>query len=168
MKNLFKAFIVLAVVLSFSITESKAQMSAGGGLWYGTNINTIGISINGKYEFTEEWSADPAFTYFIPKDGFTWMVLDLDANYQITEFDGVGGLYGIGGLGMTFAHYKIDADFGTFGDYSASGTSTTVGLNLGAGLEIPLNEKMAVSPEMKITISNGTFFRIGARFMFGL
>jgi hypothetical protein len=164
MKNLFKAFIVLAVVLSFSITESKAQMSVGGGLWYGTNINSIGISINGKYEFTEEWSADPAFTYFIPKDGVTWMSLDLDANYQITEFDGVGGLYGIGGLGMTFAH--IDADFGALGNYSA--TSTYVGLNLGAGLEIPIGESMAVSPEMKITIGNATFFRIGARFMFGL
>ena len=168
MKNLFKAFIVLAVVLSFSITESKAQMSVGGGVVYGTSINTIGFSINGKYEFTEDWSADPAFTYFIPKNGYTWMVLDLDANYQITEFDGVGRLYGIGGLGMTFAHYKIDADFGALGDYSASGTTTTVGLNLGAGLEIPLSEKMAVSPELKLTIGSGTYFRIGAKIMFGL
>ncbi len=142
MKNLLKVFIVLAIVSTFSFTEAKAQISAGGGLHYGTNINNIGISINGKYAFTEEWSAAPAFTYFIPKDGFTWMVLDLDANYKFMEFDGVGGLYGIGGLGMTFAHYKIDADLGIYGDYSASGTSTAVGLNLGAGLEIPLNEKM--------------------------
>ena len=167
MKNLFKVFIVLAIVSTFSFTEAKAQISVGGGLWYGTNINNIGISIDGKYAFTEEWSAAPAFTYFLPKSGFTWMTLDLDANYQITEFDGVGGLYGIGGLGMTFARFDWDDGLGSILG-SSSYTSTSVGLNLGAGLEIPLNEKMAVSPEMKITIGNGTFFRIGAKFMFGL
>jgi hypothetical protein len=167
MKNLFKAFIVLAVVLAFSTTESKAQMSAGGGLVFGTGINNIGISVNGKYDFTEQWSAAPAFTYFFKKDGLTWMILDLDANYMIAEFDGVGGLYGIGGLGMTFAHYKIDADLGAWGDYSTSGTTTTVGLNLGAGLNIPLGDNMAIAPELKFTIANGSFFRIGAKFMFG-
>ncbi len=166
MKNLLKAFIVLTVVFAFSTTESKAQMSAGGGLWYGTNINSIGISINGKYQFNEEWSADPAFTYFIPKNGLTWMALDLDANYKFMEFDGVGALYGIGGLGITFAHF----DWGEYASILGTGstTSTYGGLNLGAGLEIPLGESMAVSPEMKITIGNATFFRIGARFMFGL
>ncbi|MCF6357442.1 MAG: outer membrane beta-barrel protein [Draconibacterium sp.] len=142
-------------------------MSVGGGLVYGTSINTIGISINGKYEFTEDWSADPAFTYFIPKDGLTWMVLDLDGNYQITEFDGVGGLYGIGGLGMTFARFDWDDELGSIMG-SSSYTSTTVGLNLGVGLEIPLSESMAVSPEMKLTIGNGTYFRIGAKIMFGI
>ena len=167
MKNLLKVLFVFAIVSTFSFSEADAQISAGGGLYYGTNINTIGISINGKYAFTEEWSAAPAFTYFIPKDGFTWMVLDLDANYKFMEFDGVGGLYGIGGLGMTFAHFDWGDELGSIMG-SSSYTSTYVGLNLGAGLEIPLNEKMAVSPEMKITIGNGTFFRIGAKFMFGL
>ncbi len=142
-------------------------MSAGGGLWYGTGINNIGISIDGKYEFNESWAAAPAFTYFLPKDGFTWMVLDLNANYMITEFDGVGGLYGIGGLGMNFSHYKIDANFGALGNYSASGTTTTVGLNLGVGLNVPLSDNMHIAPEMKITINSGTYFRIGAKFMFG-
>lgn len=167
MKNLFKAAIILAVILSVSVTESKAQMSAGGGLWYGTSINNIGISIDGKYDFTEQWAAAPAFTYFLKKDGLTWMILDLDANYTITEFDGVGALYGIGGLGMTFAHYNISADFGALGDFSTSGTSTTVGLNLGVGLEVPLGDNMGIAPEMKLTINSGTFFRIGAKFMFG-
>ncbi len=167
MKNLFKAFIVLAVVLAFSTTESKAQMSAGGGLVYGTGINNIGISINGKYEFNEKWAAAPAFTYFFKKDGVSWMPLDLDVNYMITDIDGVGGLYGIGGLGLTFAHYNYSADFGVLGDYSASGTTTTVGLNLGAGLNIPLSDNMAIAPELKFTIANGSYFRIGAKFMFG-
>ncbi len=168
MKNLFKVFIVFAIVSTFSFSEADAQISAGGGLYYGTGINNIGISIDGKYQFTEEWSAAPAFTYFLKKDGLTWMALDLDANYKFVDLDDVGGLYGIGGLGMTFAHYKIDADFGEYGDFSASGTTSTVGLNLGVGLEIPLSEKMAVSPEMKYTISNGGYFRIGAKIMFGL
>ena len=181
MKNLLKTFIILAVVFSFSVNESKAQMSAGGGVWYGTNINTVGFSVNGKYQFDESWSADPAFTYFLKKDGLTWMSLDLDANYIITEIDNVGSLYGIGGLNVTFFNFKIDYNFeeytiqtksatvydpyGSINGTSISGSN--FGVNLGIGLKIPVGESMAVAPEIRYTIIDGGYLRIGAKFMFG-
>ena len=65
MKKLLTVVICLVVVFSFS--ETKAQISAGAGIVYGTNINSIGINANGKYEFNEKWSAAPAFTYFLKK-----------------------------------------------------------------------------------------------------
>ena len=182
MKNLFKTFLLFAVVSFFSITESKAQMSAGGGVVYGTSINTVGFSVNGKYEFTDKWSADPAFTYFLKKDGVTWMALDLDANYILTEIDNVGKLYGIGGLNVTF--YKINYEFdlteytlnhtksasvydpGTT-VYSTSASGSNIGLNLGIGLKVPVGNGMAVSPEIRYTIADGGYLRIGAKFMFG-
>ncbi|WP_346854456.1 outer membrane beta-barrel protein [uncultured Draconibacterium sp.] len=167
MKTLLKS--LLAFVLFFVVAQSQAQISVGGGLWYGSDISSIGISVNGKYAFNEKWSAAPAFTYFLEKDYVKWSALDFDANYAITDIENVGSLYGIGGLSVTF--WKVD--FGdTFGmgdygiDLDASGSD--VGVNLGLGLNVMASEKLAIAPEIKYTISDGGYLRIGAKILFGL
>ncbi|MCF6331714.1 MAG: hypothetical protein L3J11_00405 [Draconibacterium sp.] len=144
MKNLFKTLFV--AILFFAVTEASAQMSAGGGVVYGTNISNVGFSVNGKYEINEKWSAAPAFTYFLKKNYVNWSALDLDANYQLTEIENIGGLYAIGGLNMTFYKVKIDADFGEYGDFSSSATGSNAGVNLGLGLSIPAGESLTIAP----------------------
>lgn len=163
MKNFCKAIMVIAVLFSFS--GVKAQISAGGGLVYGSNINNIGISINGKYVFNESWSAAPSFTYFLKKDYVSWSALDLDANYQITEVENIGSLYAIGGLNLTF--FKLDYDdFGGYGGGSITGSD--VGVNLGIGITIPASEKLNIAPELKYSFGGANYLRIGAKVMFAL
>lgn len=166
MKKLFKVFI--AVILFFAVAEASAQISAGPGVVYGTDINNIGFSLNGKYEFNESWAAAPSFTYFLKKDYVNWSALDLDANYQLTNIENVGGLYAIGGLNMTFYKVKYELDFGEYGDFSDSATGSDAGVNLGLGLNVVTSEKLAIAPEIKYTISSGGYLRIGAKIMFGL
>jgi len=169
MKKFLTVIIVLVVVFSFS--EVKAQISVGGGLWYGTDINNVGFSINGKYEFNEDWSAAPSFTYFLKKDNVNWSALDLDANYQITDIGNIGGLYGIGGLSMTFWGFKFDdSGLGDYaGIYSDFDTNfTEVGLNLGLGLNVVTSEKLAIAPEIRYTLGGVNYLRIGVKVMFGL
>ena len=100
MKNLFRT--IFAIVAFCIITESSAQISVGPGIAYGTDIDNIGFSLNGKYEFNNQWAAAPSFTYFLKKDYVTWSSLDLNINYQITNIENIGELYGIGGLSITF------------------------------------------------------------------
>ena len=161
MKNLIKAFVVLMVLVSFS--EVKAQISGGLGLVYATNISNIGININGKYDFNETWSAAPTFTYFFKKDNVTWSALDLDANYQITDFEKIGSLYALAGLNMTF--YKWKYDLGDWGG-EQSETGVDIGFNFGAGLNIPVSEKINVAPEVRYTVGGTNYFRIGAKVMY--
>jgi len=160
MKNLLKAAIVLLVMFTFS--EANAQYSAGIGVHYGTDISNIGFSINGKYQINEQWSAAPSFTLFLKKDYVTWSALDLDANYKITEIEKVGGLYGLAGLNMTF--YKIKVEY--IGIESESVTGTEIGLNLGLGLDIPINDKIAVAPEVRYTVGGANYLRMGAKVMY--
>lgn len=171
MKTLFRTLLIVSLFLV--VTKSQAQISVGGGLWYGSDINTIGISANGHYSFTEKWSAAPSFTYFFEKDYVKWSALDLDANYNITKLENIGSLYGIGGLSITFWSFDYDGgtfDMGEFGSYDldldASGSD--VGLNLGLGLNIAASENLAIAPEIKYTVSDGGYLRIGAKILFGL
>lgn len=183
MKSLFKTFI--AIVLFCTITEASAQISAGAGIVYGTDINNIGFSLNGKYEFNESWAAAPSFTYFLKKDYVTWSALDLNANYQITDIDNVGGLYGIGGLGFTFWGFdakdlgfgEMDEEYEEYEGYEGFGdlmgesldTNTTeFGINLGLGLNVATSEKMAIAPEIMYTFGGVNYLRIGVKVMFGL
>jgi opacity protein-like surface antigen len=161
MKKLIKLAIILFALFTFS--EATAQISAGLGVHYGTDINNVGFSINGKYEINEEWSAAPSFTLFLKKDYVTWSALDLDANYKITEIEKVGALYGLAGLNMTF--YKVKYDFGEWGgEYSDTGVE--VGLNLGVGIDIPVSEAIKVAPEVRYTLGGANYLRIGAKVMY--
>ena len=159
------------MVVLFSFPEVKSQISVGGGLWYGSDINNIGISINGKYEINDEWTAAPAFTYFLKKDYITWSTLDLNVNYNIIEVENVGSLYGIGGFGLTFWGWDYETGDDEWAAYYGEAFDTKwtdFGVNLGAGLDISINEKMSIAPEIMYTFGGVNFLRIGAKFMFGL
>ena len=167
MKNLIKAFAILIVLFTFS--ESKAQMSAGPGLVYGSNINNIGISLTGKYEIDETWSAAPSFTYFLKKDFVNWSALDLDANYQISVLENIGKLYAVAGLNMTFFKLTYEYDLGEYGGaFDGSVTGSNAGVNLGIGLIVPAGEKMTIAPEIRYTVGGANFIRIGAKVMFDI
>ena len=165
MKNLFKAVFVLFALFAF--TGANAQISAGAGIHYGTDISNIGFSINGKYQIDDNWSAAPSFTLFLKKDYVTWSALDLDANYKITEIDKVGSLYGLAGLNMTFYKIKFDYDLGEWGgQYSETSTGTEIGFNLGLGIDVPLGEKLALAPEVRYTLGGVNYLRVGAKLMY--
>ena len=159
MKTLFKT--IITAFLFFVVTEASAQISAGGGIYYGTEINNIGFSANGRYEFNEDWSVAPAFTFFLKIDGISWSVFDFDANYIITDIRKVGGLYAMGGLNVIFEKVKWEND-----EYSNSASESYIGLNLGIGLNVPVSREITIAPEIKYTVSNCSYFRIGAKLMF--
>lgn len=163
MKNLLRS-VVIAVVL-FAAGQANAQISAGAGVVFGSDINNIGFSINGKYVINETWAAAPAFTFFLEKDYVSWSVLDLDVNYQLTNIDKLGGLYAIGGLNMTF--WKVD--FGDeYDDYfgGLDATGSDIGINLGLGLDVPLTEQLVLAPELRYTLGGANFFRAGVKLLY--
>jgi len=167
MRKLF--FLATATILLFATSNLKAQIKVGGGVAYGTNISSIGISGNGEYAINESWEAAAGFTYFFEQNYLSWSALDLDAHYTFTEIEGFGKLYGIAGLNMLFFNYKIpEVDLGEYGSYGgSSGTSSSAGLNLGIGTKIPINEKITLAPELKYAIGNN-FIQISAKVFFGL
>ncbi|MBU1012674.1 MAG: porin family protein [Bacteroidetes bacterium] len=147
---------IICVIVLFTVTEANAQKKVGGGVWYATEMENVGISINGAYFFSDNFSVAPSFTYFLEKNHVNWSMLDLDVNYSFTELD-FGNLYAIGGLNLTF----FSVDLGGWGN--ASGTNTS--FNAGIGLGMPIGDNMTLCPEVRYTFGDGDFLRIGVKLL---
>ncbi len=163
-KLLFTA--IITILMTGMFNNAKAQFSVGPGLGFATDISSLGISANVGYEINEKWAASGAFTYFLEKEYVKWSALDFNANYNLTEIENIGALYGIGGINVTMVKIDIPGLNELFG--SGSTSSSNFGLNLGAGLNIDLSDKMTLAPELAYTISNGGYLRAGVKLMFSL
>lgn len=160
---LFAAFISIA----FSNIAS-AQISVGGGLAFGTEVEELGIQAGGVYTINEEFRAAADFIYYLTGDDndfggdFTWWEFNANGHYLfVTEEDMI--VYALGGL--NFASFSYDFNFEGFGGGSVS--ETEIGLNIGAGLEYGLGFadlygelKYALSSADQLVLSAGLRFPI--------
>jgi opacity protein-like surface antigen len=163
-KLLFTAFV--AILLTGAYNQAQAQFKIGPGVGFATDISSLSISANASYDINEKWAASGAFTYFLEKDNVKWSALDFNANYNITEIENVGALYGIGGINITMVKVDIPGLDDLLG--SSSTSSSDFGINLGAGLNLELSDKITLAPELCYTIVNGGYLRAGVKLMFSL
>ncbi len=167
MKKLFTMFALFLLI--GVINETKAQFSVGPGATFATDISGLGLSANGVYQIDDTWAVSGAFTYFLEKDNVKWTAIDINANYNLTEVSGVGILYGIGGINITSVKIDLPSiNLGEFGSVGGSASASNFGVNLGAGVNIELSEKMVLAPELTYTVSSGGYLRIGAKLLFSL
>lgn len=139
------------------------KLRAGAGLVYATEIGNIGLNFNGAYAITEEWEASLGFSHIFEKDYLSYNILDLDVHYVFYQHDEKLNVYGLAGLGFTFWKATIPAmNFGMYSTPEASATGTETGLNLGIGANYKLSDKLNLAPEIRYTIMDGSYLRIGA------
>lgn len=67
---------------------------------------------------------------------------------------------------MTFFKIKLDDVYGGFAGLDDSATGSEMGLNLGAGVDIPLTDKITIAPEIKYTIGGFNYLHIGAKALY--
>lgn len=164
MKNA-KSFL-FALALSLLSLPAIAQINVGGGLSFGTQVETLGIFGRGEYQVNETWRGAATFNYFfwdenIPGIDISWFTLNFDAHYVLSENDPFQ-LYALGGLNLAFVQAGVD--LGPFG--SVSETTTDFGLNVGAGARYGLTESISAIGEVKYVIGSADqlVFLIGVVF----
>lgn len=158
-------FFVLALVLSANVFAQGfdlTKLRAGAGLVYATEIDNVGINLNGVYTLTDQWEASLGFSHIFEKDYLRYNVLDLDAHYIFFNQNEKMNVYGLAGLGFTFWKANFPAfDFG-YGISTPEVSGTEVGLNLGVGMNYKLSDRFNLAPEIRYTIMDGSYLRIGA------
>ena len=128
-----RILLTLSLFTFFAATAS-AQLQFGGGAATVANFNQFGVQAKAQYQFSETWRGAADFTYLFPEFGSAW---ELNPNvHYIFKDDGAGQqFYALAGLGVY--RFSVDLDFGGFGNFGNVG-ATDVGLNVGAGANIPL------------------------------
>ncbi len=159
---------LFAAILSVSLyTNASAQMSIGGGVVYGFDIEDIGIQASGMYKLSPEMRLGGDIIYWLIGDetffGETWSTtfVEVNANFNYIFYDENDlSIYGLGTLGIHYASFSFDYSFNGF-DESGSESDTELGLGLGVGFEYNLGGVVLYS-EPRIFLSGFDQFALSA------
>ena len=176
-----KIFLVMALVLmGISASAQQGEKAAGINLSYGTEHKALGIGVKGQYGITDAIRAEASFDYFLKKDGLSMWDINLNVHYLFPLTDKLK-VYPLAGLTFTnwkyeetieievdpmFAQYLTEDDL-TIG--SVSGSESKFGVNLGAGLQYDLTEKLALNVEAKyqfVSDFDQIIFSLGVAYKF--
>lgn len=145
----------LGVALAFMVclmaaVDSSAQ-KIGVMLGYGTEVEELGIGINGEFNINDKVSISPSFVYWFPEDPISWWEFNANVNYYFTKA-GSADFYGLAGINLF--GYNIENGDG----------QSEVGLNLGAGANFDIGKSWEPFTELKFVIGDadqlGLFFGV--------
>ena len=158
--RIFRTLLLLAFVLGFTAT-GQAQFQFGGGGTSTANFNQFGLQAKGQYTVDETWRGAADFNYLFANVGSAWEI-NLNGHYQLTALEEGPQLYALAGLSV----YRYTVNLGTsiFGDLGRVG-ATDVGLNLGAGANMPLGNLTGYA-EAKFAVG-GAQFGLAVGVLFG-
>lgn len=122
---------LVACCFFFLGLQAQAQLQYGGGVALTGNFNFFGVQAKGQYTLNDTWRAAADFTYLFPEAGTAWE-FNPTAHYIFND-DGAGRqFYGLAGLNI----WRFG--FGDIDGVPINVGFTDVGLNVGAGANIPL------------------------------
>lgn len=158
--KLIKFFLILFCLFGLIATSQNAngQAAIGGGLAYGTEIESPGINLNGTYLVTENIALAPSIIYFFPKSYYgdfklKWLEVDLNGHYYFNTTGNVKP-YALAGLNFSFITvptYDFSSFFGGSGEVENK-TTTKIGLNLGGGAEFDINSPIKPFGQLSYSI----------------
>ena len=132
-----------AVALVFALQSTayaQGDISIGGGIAYGFDIEEIGIQLGGTYSLNEDMRLGVDIIYWLIGDdslmgeSFSYTFLEVNANFHYIFYNEDALMfYGIGTLGIHYADVSIDVM-----GFSGSESDTELGLGIGAGVEYDL------------------------------
>jgi opacity protein-like surface antigen len=161
MKKVLLSLGLIIMAAGATMAQEKGKIRLGAGVVYGTEAaidddgdgkGGIGFNIGGEYFITDKISAAPSFTYFMKSEidflggklSGQASSLNLDGRYYFG--DGDIAFYGLGGIAIGFAKAEIKGS--EFADDNSQ-TENKAGINIGAGLVYPLNDKMGLNGQIK-------------------
>lgn len=128
-KNVLTGVITIIAIGSTSLFAQEGKITVGPGLAYGTDIETLGIKVDGYYAINEEFRAGLDLTYFLPESNggadVNYFGFNINGHYIFYREDKLTA-YGLAGINIL----RVNVDVGGF-----SSSDSETGLNLGAGVE---------------------------------
>ncbi len=159
MKKIFWTTAMVVVSLFIGIQSVQAQggqgqVRLGGGLVFGTEIESLGLQFRGDYAITDNILIAPDFVYFFPDSDFgidfNWFDININGNYlfEVSNPDVIP--YALAGFNIAIVSFDLNNIMipGLTDD-----TETEVGFNLGGGADF-LVGVVVIFGEIRYAIGN--------------
>jgi len=177
MYTLILAF-VLAGVLSFS---SYAQVSINPGIAFGSEIESIGITVGAEFFVGDKVSIAPDFIYyFTKKESQVFSGSEIEVKSKLWELNGNVhyyfvnnsniAFYGLGGLNYSHVGVKYkQTEIGSgMVESEFEADDGEIGVNLGAGANFPVGQNFTPFAELKYVAASTDQVVISAGVKLGL
>lgn len=165
MKRVILLILLIFPAWSTLSAQDRGDLSFGGGITYGFDIEEIGIQAVGIYSLNNNIRVGADFNYWLSEDesifgsSFSSTFFEINGNVHYLFYNNEElVIYGIGSIGIHYASISIDIQ----GLGSDSATDTELGLGLGAGAEYNLGPiKLYLEPRLflsgfdQFTLSTG-------------
>jgi hypothetical protein len=162
MKRIIKlSILTFGLFFIYSSTLQAQDFKLGGGLVYGTEVESIGIEVGAVAGLTGDFRGAADFKYFFPDSpsGVDNTLWELNANVHYALFSQANAkVYGLAGL--NYISQEVSGGGITVSDSEA-------GLNLGGGAEFGLGFA-SLYAELKYAISDWDQLDLSAGLRFGL
>lgn len=160
-KGIIVLFISMMLLSTASIQAESKQVKLYGGLGLGLNKFTgLTMNLGGEMDLTDKIVLGAAFDYYFSPgndvEGIDTSLFSLGA-YGKYKFELSEKIGAFAKAGFVYARAKASADF-MGADISA--TSSDVGLVTGAGIEIPMGEKLSIQTGIDLFIAGGTWTKV--------
>ena len=140
-----KKLMMIACMMLFSTAmfAEKGDMFVGGGLSYGmgSDYKNFGIGVKGQYEILTNFRADAQVDHFFKHEGWSLSDINVNLEYVIPASDAIN-VYPLAGI--AFVGFSDNA-FGFMKE-------AKVGFNIGAGAELPFNDKWKIFLDAKYQV----------------
>lgn len=148
--------VICAVLMSTALMAQEGSKFVGANVNYGvySNRNEFGLGAKFQYEFIDQWRGEASANYYFEQNDIsTW---DFSANlHYILPMPQGFNIYPLAGVCFDYIHAKVHYLDIERQVQSYIRTTSRLGLNLGAGIEYPLNNQFKVNAEVKYQLVQG-------------
>nr|WP_321451248.1 outer membrane beta-barrel protein [uncultured Carboxylicivirga sp.] len=164
MRKIFILILVITLSIKlFAQSSNDSKFRLGLGIIYASEVESTGLTINGIYNISERWETAIAYSHIFENLNLSWDVLDVDGHYIFYDNDKKLNVYAL--TGLAFTYWKRET-IGTILFPGQTRTGTYIGLNIGVGTNIELSEKFNLVPEIRGTLFDLSYTRIGVTAQF--
>ena len=173
MKKILMTLCVALITLGAS--AQKGEQNVGAHVLYGTDAGNIGFGVKYQNNITDAIRLEAVGDYYLKTDGFSMFDVNVNGHYLFPLSDKVT-VYPLVGVNYTswkqesfisYPKYSDDGDIEGSDDIDIKDTS--IGLNIGGGIQYKLTDKIRIGAELKYqTISGASTAVVGAGITFTL
>lgn len=147
MKKIFMTLCVALITLGAS--AQKGEQNIGAHVLYGTDASNIGLGVKYQNNITDAIRLEAVGDYYLKTDGFSMFDVNVNGHYLFPLSDKVT-VYPLVGINYTSWKQESAISYGEeHSDYNIDIKDTSIGLNIGGGIQYKLTDKIRIGAELK-------------------